>query len=212
MEPGPKFNELPYEIQFETLLKVGYPNLQSFCQASSAAHALCNDERFWAALYQKDFPTIPRRSPSVKADYLRAYGLLHQWADKFAKNYSEGDPRYVSRSAQAEGVFDLMQNFLRTLPNAADWQTWANLTQEEEEEATGGGGIAEYNEEMYHQRDELANELQQILWGIDERLFQFVMEHLTNVDWGDTTMDYANEVEDILQDLFALTPRIVIKS
>lgn len=69
MELGPRFDQLPYELQFETLLRVGYPDLISYCRISRAAQNLCNDERLWKVLYAKDFPTIPRRSKSAKADY-----------------------------------------------------------------------------------------------------------------------------------------------
>jgi hypothetical protein len=31
MEPGPSFDQLPYELQFDILLDVGYPSLRSYC-------------------------------------------------------------------------------------------------------------------------------------------------------------------------------------
>ena len=128
---------------------------------------------------------------------------MRRWADQFVKQFSEGDPKYVSVPAQANGVFDEIQNFLRTLPNVKNWQTWANLTEQQYEEVTGGGGIAEYDEEMHRQRDELTDPLLRIMWGIDKRLFDFLMKHTPNIDWGGTTADYTGEIEDLMKNLFA---------
>jgi hypothetical protein len=119
---------------------------------------------------------------------------LHEWASEFTDTYSEGDPKYVSRSAQADGVVNEVQTFLRELPNATKWQTWDNLSPEQLEEATGGGGLADYDDVMQQQRDELTTPLLRIMWGVDKQLFDFLMDNTENIDWGGITTDYTQAI------------------
>lgn len=204
MELGPRFDQFPYEIQFETLLQVGYPGLISFCRTNRAARDLCNDERLWKVLYEKDFPTIPRRSESAKADYLRVYRILRDWADDFARVFSLVKPPYVNREAQANAVFDLIQYFLQTLPNPSDWQTWANLTDEPVEEVAGGeGGSTKYNEQMFNQLYKFSSNpvyLLKIMLPINDSFYDFLTkdpEHI-HINWSDAHIDYAERLERLM--------------
>lgn len=59
-------NELPLELQFETLLSLPYEEIIKYCQTSRTALEICNSEVFWRMKLQREFPGSPNLYPLVK--------------------------------------------------------------------------------------------------------------------------------------------------
>lgn len=61
------FSRLPYELQFDYLLKLPYRDVLSYCQSNRAAHEICLTEQFWNRKSLQDFKIpinlIPGENP-----------------------------------------------------------------------------------------------------------------------------------------------------
>jgi hypothetical protein len=41
------FSQLPYELQFKTLLSLPYQTILNYCQTNRVASQICDDDTFW---------------------------------------------------------------------------------------------------------------------------------------------------------------------
>ena len=196
-----EFSNLTCPEQLETLVRVGYPALMSYCHSGSE---LYNDESLWKQLYTKDFSSIPVRDGTMQKNYLRTYQQFHKFADEFTKENSQGDPKYVSYKLQADGVIETIQDYFRSLdPTIVEkWRAWANL-RDPEYRHLYGGDLFSYDEKLAEHRDRLAFKLLKIMWAVDKATWKWI-ENIPHVNFGDDVCNKADDVENFVRDLFVL--------
>ena len=187
------------DVQRNILNFVGFPGLTGYHSVSKSAHTICNSEPLWKAIYQRDYPMIPRRCDSSKTDYLRTYWILHTFAKDFVMKFSMGNPRYVSREEQARGVIELIKKYFSELDSEIlrKWQRYANLTDDEFKEQSGGDGIHEYDEQLGSEVNDIGHDLLNIMLSLDESTLGWS----NTFDWSETTIDYEPYILEVIKKL-----------
>jgi hypothetical protein len=190
------FDQLPTEVQFQVLIDLGYPELNSLCQVSSVAQQLCDDDYLWRQLWQKDFPLLPRRRQSALADYLRVWNELWSMANTFTVNQSRANRRLVDVNNQVQLVFNIIKAYLHLLEpdEVRSWIEWNRLVDSGEAEECGGIhgcevlGMSGFGDPI----TELAHDLLWIMLPLDSRTLHLVTH---NLDWESTLQEYENFIE-----------------
>ncbi len=179
----------------ENLVKVEVPALTVTCQSNDS-------EDVWKQFYTKVFSSIPTRDGSWKENYVQTEKLFLQFANRFTEENSQGDPKYVSYKAQADGVIETIQDYFRSLsPEVVEkWKVWANL-RDPEYRHIWGGDLFQYDEHLAADRDQLAYKLIKIMWAVDRRTWEWI-KGVPGVNFGDDICDKASDVEDFFKMLF----------
>ena len=73
------FGQLPYELQFESLLGLPYQEILRYCQTSTTAYQICQKEEFWNRKALQDFgiPNNVLSGPTPAQRYARLEQLSH---------------------------------------------------------------------------------------------------------------------------------------
>lgn len=184
--------------EVENPVKVDVPALTGTCQSDDS-------EDVWKQLYTKVFSSIPTRDGSWKENFLRTEKMFRQFADKFTEEESQGDPKYVSYKAQADGVIETIQDYFRSLsPEVVEkWKAWANL-RDPEYRHIWGGDLFGYDEKLAGDRDRVTFKLLKIMWAVDKRTWEWI-KGIPGVKFGDDVCDKASDVEDFFKMLFLRT-------
>lgn len=196
--------DLPYEIQLNILIHVGYPDVLSYFQTNSVARIASNDDYLWSELYIKDFPTIPRRSGELrcaKMDYLITYNILRTFAEDFTRKYTRCNSEFIDFDKQTNGTFQLLVDYFKHMTeySSREWQIWANLSDEDFDIITQGGTLRDYNYKLDDEIWELTLLLLQIMLGVNSETFNFINGI---VRWDSIRIDYHYDLQILIEKLF----------
>jgi hypothetical protein len=194
------FNELPAEVQFQVMFDLDYPALMSLCQTSSAAQRVCDDDYLWMQLWRKDFPQLPRRRQSAKADYRRVWNELSTFANNFTSHYSHANRRLVDWDHQVKMVFNVVKAYVHLLePDEIPlWIEWNRLVESGKAEDCGGIhtcdilGRSDFGDPI----TELARDLLWIMLPLDSQTLHLVTH---TIDWEPIIQEYEELIDHLMR-------------
>lgn len=83
---------IPYELQFDYLLKLEYSDLINICQANKELSEICNTEYLWKRLVLRDYPDLFRNTTNYKQLYLEFYHWDHKLFEDYPSLYRFREP------------------------------------------------------------------------------------------------------------------------